>query len=318
MINTDIHVPSYDDVVAAAGRIAPWSKRTPVHTCAALDAQAGRRLYFKCEQFQKVGAFKFRGACNAIMALSDEAAQRGVLTHSSGNHAQAVALAAKLRGIPAYIVMPSTASAVKRAAVQGYGAEVVECIPTLAARETTAAEVQERTGAHFVHPYDNFHVIAGQGTAAMELVEEVPELDTIVAPVGGGGLLAGTVLAAGGRRVCAGEPLGADDAWQSMQAGRLIPQTGPDTIADGLLTSVGHRNWALIQPGVSAIIRVEEEEIRAAMEWLWTRAKLLVETSSAVALAAVLRPEFRDAAGGRDVGIILSGGNVDVRRLPWV
>ena len=317
MTESEFLVPGVSDVAQAAARIAPWAHRTPVVTCSALDERAGRRLYFKCEQFQKVGAFKFRGACNAVMALTDEEASRGCITHSSGNHAQAVALAAALRGVPAYIVMPSTATSVKRAAVVGYGAEVIDCEPTLIARETTAAEVRDRTGAHFVHPYDDFHVIAGQGTAARELVEEVPALAALVAPVGGGGLLAGTILACGDRAVFAGEPAGADDAYRSLKAGTLIPQTAPRTVADGLLTSVGRRNWAIIHPRVHDIVRVSEAQIVDAMELLWTRAKLLVEASSAVALAAVLAPEFRDLPGLDDVGIILSGGNVDVRRLPW-
>lgn len=316
MTDFSIELPTAAEVADAAERIAPWARRTPVHTCGSIDARAGRRVHFKCEQFQKVGAFKFRGACNAIMALEDGAAARGVLTHSSGNHAQAVALAARLRGIPAYIVMPNNATAVKRAAVEGYGAQVIPCEPNLLARETTAARVKEETGAYFVHPYDNGHVIAGQGTAAAELVREVPGIQTVVVPVGGGGLLAGTALSCGGRTVVAGEPFGADDAWQSMQAGRRIPQTDPDTVADGLLTSVGLRNWEIIRAGVAAVIRVDEDEILDAMELLWTRAKLLVEPSSAVALAAVLRPEFAEF-GGDDVGVILSGGNVDPRRLPW-
>jgi threonine dehydratase len=317
MENPPQQIPGPDDVVKAAERIAPWVNRTPVMTCSTLDKLAGRRLHFKCEQFQKVGAFKFRGACNAIMSIPAESVAQGVLTHSSGNHAQAVALAARLRGVPAYIVMPSNAPRVKREAVLGYGAEVIECVPTLEAREATAAEVQARTGAVFVHPYDNFHVIAGQGTATLELVDEVPCLAAVVTPVGGGGLLAGAVLGGGGRLVFAGEPKGADDAWRSMRAGRLLPQTGPSTMADGLLTSVGQRNWAVIQDGVEAIITVSEDEISTAMQLLWTRAKLLVEASAAVALAAVLSDEFRKLDGMEDVGIVLSGGNVDLGALPW-
>ena len=313
------YAASLSDIVDAAARIAPWAHRTPVLTCVTLDALAGRRLFFKCEQWQKVGAFKFRGACNAVMRLSDAEAARGVVTHSSGNHAQALALAARLRGVAAHIVMPSTASPVKRRAVEGYGATVVECAPTLAARETTVAQVQAATGAVLIPPYNHADVIAGQGTAALELIEQAPGLDVLVAPVGGGGLLAGTAIAAKGinpsLRVVAAEPLGADDAARSKAKGELLPQSEPNTIADGLLTSMGDLTWPVLRDLVEAVVTVREDEIVAAMRLLWERAKLLVEPSSAVALAAVLSPSFPQDA--KRIGVILSGGNVSLDHLPW-
>jgi threonine dehydratase/serine racemase len=302
-------------------RIAGLIHRTPVMTCATLDRLAGRSLVFKCENFQKVGAFKYRGATNAVLRLSDAQAARGVVTHSSGNHAQALALAARQRGIPAYIVMPRTASPVKRAAVRDYGGEVIECEPTLAAREETAAATLARTGGTLIPPYDHPDVIAGQGTAALELLAEVPGLDAVVAPVGGGGLLAGTCLAARGvspaLRVFAAEPLGADDAARSKAAGRFIPQTKPRTIADGLLTSLGELTWPVIRDQVEQVVTVTEDQIVTAMRLLWERAKLLVEPSSAVALAAVLADAFKGLPGLPRVGIILSGGNVNLDKLPW-
>lgn len=306
---------------AAAQRIAPYAHRTPVMTCATLDRLAGRSLFFKCEHLQKVGAFKFRGACNAVMQLGDAEAARGVVTHSSGNHAQALALAAKLRGVSAHIVMPSNASPVKRRAVEGYGARVVECEPTLVARVTTAAEVIAQTGATLIHPYDDPRVIAGQGTAALELLAAAPELDAIIAPVGGGGLLSGSCIAAKALKppihLYAAEPLGADDAARSLAARTLIPQTAPKTIADGLLTSLGELTWPIIRDHVERVITVREDEIVSAMRHAWERAKLLIEPSAAVALAAALSDEFKALAGLQRVGVMLSGGNVDLDRLPW-
>jgi threonine dehydratase/serine racemase len=306
-------------VRAAAARIAGRAHRTPVATCATLDRLAGRALFFKCEHLQKVGAFKFRGACNAVLQLDDATAAPGVVTHSSGNHAQALALAARLRGIPAHIVMPSSAARVKRRAVEDYGARVIPCEPTLAAREATAAAVVAETGATFIHPYDHPHVIAGQGTAALELLEQVDGLDAIVAPVGGGGMISGACLVAKGIApaitVIAGEPAGADDAARSKAAGHLIPQTAPRTIADGLLTSLGTLTWPVIRDQVDAVITVDDDAIVAAMRLLWERAKLLVEPSSAVALAAVLSPAFPSEP--RRIGVILTGGNVDLEALPW-
>jgi threonine dehydratase len=315
------HAVDLDAIQTAARRIAGHAHRTPVVTCATLDCFAGRSLFFKCENLQKVGAFKFRGACNAVLKLAPEAAARGVVTHSSGNHAQALALAAKIRGIPAHIVMPSNASAVKRRAVEGYGGRVIECEPTLAARETTAAAVLAETGGTLIPPYDHPDVIAGQGTVALELLEQVPDLDAIIAPVGGGGLMAGVAIAARavrpGLRVFAAEPANADDAARSKAGGKLFPQTGARTIADGLLTSLGELTWPVLRDLVECVITVREEEIAQAMRLAWERAKLLIEPSAAVALAAVLTSEFRALTNLSRVAVVLSGGNVDLDRLPW-
>ncbi|MBZ0267863.1 pyridoxal-phosphate dependent enzyme [bacterium] len=307
------------DVRGAAETIAPFAHRTPVTTCAALDAMAGRLLFFKGEHVQKVGAFKFRGACNAVMNLSEDVAARGVTTHSSGNHAQALALAAKLRGIHAHIVMPENAAAVKRRAVEGYGARVITCAPTLPAREETADRVVAETGATLISPYDHPHVIAGQGTAALELLEEIDDLDAIVAPVGGGGLVSGTCLAAKGARVrvFAAEPKNADDAARSFASGEWVRQTDPRTVADGLLTSLGQLTWPIVRDHVEDVVTVTEEEIILAMRLAWERAKLLIEPSSAVALAAVFTDAFRALPGLPRIGVILSGGNVDLDHLPW-
>jgi threonine dehydratase len=310
-----------DAIRDAAQRIAPYAHRTPVTTCATLDRLAGRELVFKCEQLQKVGAFKFRGACNAVFSLDASTAAKGVVTHSSGNHAQALALAARLRGIPAHIVMPRNASVVKQRAVAEYGARVVLCEPNLAAREATAATVMRESGAAFVHPYDDARVIAGQGTAALELLEQAGPVDAIVVPVGGGGLLSGTCIAlralAPQVRIFAAEPQGADDAARSMAAGQRLPQNDPRTIADGLLTSLGELTWPIIRDHVEQVITVTDEEIVTAMRLAWERAKLLIEPSAAVALAAVLGDELRRHAGIARVAVMLSGGNVDLDRLPW-
>jgi len=290
-------------------------------TCATLDELAGRSLFFKCELFQKVGAFKFRGACNAVMKLSDNEARRGVVTHSSGNHAQALALAARLRGIPAHIVMPTTASAVKRRAVEGYGPKVYLCEPTLEARGTTAQRVAEETGAVMIPPFDHPDIIAGQGTAALELLEQTPDLDCIVAPIGGGGLICGTCITAKGLvpqiRIFAAEPAGADDAARSKAAGRLIPQTGPDTICDGLLTSLGDLTWPIVRDQVERVITVDDQQVIDAMRLVWQRMKIIIEPSSAVAVAVVLCDEFKSLEGLDRAGVILSGGNADLDQLPW-
>lgn len=311
---------TFEDVQIASRRIESYVHRTPVITCSTLDQMAGgTRLFFKAENFQKVGAFKFRGACNAVFSLDESDAARGVVTHSSGNHAQALALAARQRGIKAHIVMPTSAPAVKKAAVIGYGGNVIECEPTLAARESTAARVQEQQGATFVHPYDDPRVIAGQGTAALELIAEAGPLDAIIAPVGGGGLISGTCLAVAGlspeTMVIAAEPAGADDAFQSKQADRLIPQSAPQTIADGLLTSLGELTWPFVRDRVAAVETVTDEEIIAAMKLFWSRTKALIEPSSATAVAVALRKSWKP---GQRVGVILSGGNVDLDRLPWM
>jgi len=312
-------VPTLNDIRQAAKRIQPYAHRTPVLTCASLDQQVGAQLFLKCENLQKVGAFKFRGACNAVFALSATEAARGVATHSSGNHAQALALAARLRGIPAYIVMPNNAPTVKKAAVAGYGGQITYCEPTLAARESTLAQIANDTGATVVHPYNDYRVIAGQGTAALELLADVPALDVIIAPVGGGGLLSGTALVVTAQsshiRVLAAEPEMADDAYRSLQAGRIIPSQNPQTVADGLLTSLGSLTFPIIQQHVEQIVTVSETGIIAAMKFIWERAKLVIEPSAAVAVGVLWERKI-DLTGLR-VGIILSGGNVDLDQLPW-
>jgi threonine dehydratase/serine racemase len=308
---------AFSAVAEAAERIAPHVHHTPVARSHLLDEWAGAEMYLKCEHLQRVGAFKMRGATNAVLLLPDDVAARGVAAHSSGNHAQALALAARVRGIPAHIVMPSDAPSVKKAAVAGYDARIVECAPNQAAREAAVAEVIAETGAVEVHPYDNDHIIAGAGTAALELMREIEGLHVVVAPVGGGGLLSGTSLAVHGMdletRVVGAEPLAADDAARSLEAGYPLPQPGPTTIADGLRTGLSARTFAIISTHAEQIVTVSEEEIVAAMRMVWTRAKLLIEPSAAVALAAVRKLD----TGGARVGVILSGGNVDLDALPW-
>ena len=310
-------LPAADDVEAAARRIAGHVHRTPVLTSRSLDETFAASLFFKCESLQRVGAFKARGAANAVLALDREVAERGVATHSSGNHGAALALAAATRGIPSWVVVPTSAPAVKRAAVSRYGATVIDCPPTLAGRESALESLVAETGATVVHPYDDPWVIAGQGTAALELLEDVPDLDVIVAPVGGGGLISGTGLAVrarqSGARVYAAEPAAADDAWQSLARGERVRLDAPDTIADGLRASIGLRNFLLMQSVVDAVIRVPEADILPAMRMIWERLKLVVEPSSAVALAA-LRQGKPDVRGLR-VGVILTGGNVDLASL---
>jgi threonine dehydratase len=320
-VREDLELPDLEEIRRAAGRIAPWAHRTPVLTSRSLDAMAGAHLFFKCENLQRAGAFKFRGATNAVFSLRDEEALRGVLTHSSGNHGAALALAAANRGIRCWVVMPEGAPRVKRAAVAGYGAEIVSCAPTVEARETTAARVAADTGATFVHPYDDPRVIAGQGTAALELLAEVSDLDLVVAPVGGGGLLSGTAIAvttvSPRTRVVAAEPAAADDAFRSLAAGRRMPAGPAPTIADGLRTALSDRTFRVLRERVAAVVTVSEEAIVAAMRTVWERMKLIVEPSSAVAVAALLAGAGSPAAAGERVGVILSGGNVDLDRLPW-
>jgi threonine dehydratase len=311
--------PSLQSVHEAAGRIAKQIYRTPIVTSQSLNAMAGATLFFKCENFQRAGAFKFRGASNAVLSLTDAEARRGVATHSSGNHAQALALAAKLRGILAHIVMPSNASAVKRAAVEGYGGRITLCEPTLAAREEAAARIVAETGATLVHPYNDYQVISGQGTVGLELLEQVENVDCVIAPVGGGGLLSGvaTLVRAmsPGTRVYGAEPAAADDAKRSLAAGRIVPAENPDTIADGLRTSLGDKTFPIIREHVKAILTVSEEQIVEAMRLIWERLKIVAEPSAAVPLAAVLAQKS-DFAGLR-VGMVISGGNVDLNTLPW-
>jgi threonine dehydratase len=306
-------------VRAAARRIADFAHRTPVLTCSTLDDMLDAELYFKCENFQKVGAFKFRGAMNAVSRLSDAELARGVATHSSGNHAAALALAARLRGAPAHIVMPSSAPGVKKRAVAGYGATITFCEPTLEAREHTLEQVVAATGATPIHPYDHRDIVAGAGTAALELLEEVPDLEALLAPVGGGGLLSGTAIVAKETRpsidVWGAEPAGADDAFRSLQEGHIVPSVQPRTIADGLLTSLGEINFQILRERLSGILTVSEPAIVAAMRLVWERMKIVIEPSSAVPVAALL--EKRSEIAGRRFGIILSGGNVDLDHLPW-
>jgi threonine dehydratase len=308
-----------DTIRAAHQRIRPYVHRTPVLTNSWLNDACRATLFFKCENFQKVGAFKARGATNAVFALDDETAQRGVATHSSGNHGAAVARAAKLRGVPAHIVMPSNSAKVKIRSVESYGAHVVLCEPTEESREIQCGEVINQTGATLIHSFENEHVIAGQGTAARELLEDVPDLDVIMCPVGGGGLLSGTAIAAKSMRshvkVIAVEPENADDAAQSFRAGRRLVTEKKFTIADGLRTNIGEPNFAIVQQCVDDIMTVSEEAIVSAMRTIWETMKIVIEPSAAVPYAAI--QESKIDIGGKRVGIILTGGNVDLDVLPW-
>ena len=310
---------SWELIRAARERLAGRVHRTPVLTSARLDAHTGAQLYFKAEMLQKAGTFKARGATNAVFALAGAEAARGVVTHSSGNHAAALARAAALRGIPAHVVMPHTASHVKRAAAERYGAHIHLCEPTMADRERTAAEVLAATGGTLIHPYDDALVMAGQGTAAWELLEEVGTLDALVCPVGGGGLVSGSAVAAQtlqpGIQVFGVEPAGADDAVRSLRAGRILPSEQPRTIADGLRSSLGVQPFAIIRERLADILTVSDEAIVAAMRELWEVLKVLVEPSAVVPYAAVRNG--LPALKGRRVGIILSGGNLDLEQLPW-
>lgn len=311
--------PTLEDIRHAHARITPHIRRTPVMTSALLDREFGARLFFKCENFQKAGAFKSRGACNAVFSLSDTEAHLGVATHSSGNHAAALARAAGLRGIAAHIVMPSNSPKPKQAAVAGYGGQIVLCEPTLEARERTCRTVMETTGATLIHPYNDHRIIAGQATAALELLEEVPDIDVVVAPVGGGGLLSGTALAVKflrpGARVLGAEPAQADDAAASFQAGQIVSRP-INTIADGLRTLLGDLTFSIIRDRVDAIETVSEAGIVAAMRRIWEVMKIIVEPSGAVPLAAV--HDHAAVFAGKRVGLILSGGNVDLDTLPWL
>lgn len=312
-------IPTYTDIVKAHERIQPFVHRTPVLTSSGINNIIGVQLYFKCENFQKVGAFKFRGATNAVRQLTSEEAEKGVTTHSSGNHAAALSLAARQMNIPAYIVMPESAPVIKKKAVKGYGAEITFCEPTLEAREKTLEKVQEKTGATFIHPYHNYKVICGQGTAAKEFLEDFPDLDAIIAPVGGGGLMSGTSIAAKAIKsdiqVFGAEPLNADDAYRSFKEGVLIPSLKPNTIADGLLTSLSSLTFQIIKDNVDDILTVKEETIVEAMRLIWERMKIIIEPSSAVPLAAIMenKYKFKD----KNVGLIISGGNVDLQNLPF-
>lgn len=314
-----MNYPGLSDIRSAAERIYPYAIRTPVLTCTSLDKQVDTFVFMKCENLQKVGAFKFRGACNAVFSLSDQEAERGVATHSSGNHAQALALAARLRGIPAHIVMPKNAPEVKKAAVAGYGGQITFCEPTLDDREKSLAKVVRKTSATMIHPYNNHQVVAGQGTATLELLEDIPNLDAVIAPVGGGGLLSGTAIATKGIspqiRVIAAEPEMADDAYRSLQSGHIIPSEKPQTIADGLLTSLCDLTFAIIQKHVEQIVTVSEASILETMRFIWERAKIVIEPSAAVPIGLLWERKI-DLRGLR-VGVILSGGNVNLDSLPW-
>ena len=314
-----MNLPTFADIEKAHERIRSYIHHTPVMTSKSINKIVGAELFFKCENLQKVGAFKFRGACNSVFSLSDEEAKNGVCTHSSGNHAAALALAARIRGVPAYIVMPENAPEIKKKAVAGYGAQITFCEPTQAARESTLANVARQTGATEIHPYNYFNVICGQGTAAKELIEETGNLDVVMAPVGGGGLLSGTALSTRAllpkARVIAAEPAGADDAFRSFYSKTLHPSVAPKTIADGLLTSLGSLTFPIVLENVDQIVTVSEDNIVAAMRMIWERMKIIIEPSSAVPLAAIL--ENKAEVKGKKVGIILSGGNVDLGKLPF-
>jgi threonine dehydratase len=318
MIATD-SIPKKEEIEAVAQRIAPYVHRTLVLSSESINAIAGCSIHFKCENLQKVGAFKMRGATNAVLSLTDEEKAKGVATHSSGNHAQALALSAKIQGIQAYIVMPETAPEIKKKAVAGYGAEIILCPPTLQDRESNLEKVVAETGASFIPPYNDYRIVAGQATAAMELLEDTDELEYILTPVGGGGLLSGTALSASyfspNTKVIGAEPEGADDAYRSFKSGELIPMVGPNTIADGLLTSLGPKTFGIIREYVDDILLVNEDEIKAAMRMIWERMKIIIEPSSAVPLAAVLKN--KEMFTGKNIGIIISGGNVDVSKLPF-
>lgn len=311
--------PSFDAILRAHARIKPYIHRTPVLTSELLDRETGARLFFKCENLQKAGAFKSRGACNAVFSLDDAEARHGVATHSSGNHAAALARAAALRGIPAHIVMPNNAARPKQRAVTGYGGRLVFCEPTLAAREQACAAVMAETGATLIHPFNDERIIAGQATVALELLEEVPDLEVVMPPVGGGGLLSGTAIIVKhmrpGAKVLGAEPAQADDAAESLKAGKIVSKY-VNTIADGLRTTLGDRTFPIIQEKVDDIVTVSEDAIVAAMRRLWEILKIVVEPSGAVPLAAVYEHAGRFA--GKRVGLILSGGNVDLDTLPWI
>lgn len=320
MCENNMSIPNFNNIVAAHQRINNLVNHTPVMTSRYINQLAGADVYFKCENFQRVGAFKFRGACNALLCLSEEELSNGVATHSSGNHAQALALAASLLNTHAAIVMPINSPKVKKDAVAGYGAEIIMCEPTLQAREDALNSFIDKSGAVFIHPYNNFNVICGQGTAVLELMTDFPDLDIISAPVGGGGLISGTAVCAKALnhsiQVVGVEPLAADDACRSLAEGRMLPSNNPKTIADGLLTSLGELTFKIISQSVDQIVTVSEESIIKAMKLVFERMKLVIEPSSAVPLAALLEKKYDFE--GKKIGIIISGGNVDLEKLPWL
>ena len=315
-----IEIPSYSDVLQASERIKPFANKTPVFKSNWFNQQTGAELFFKCENFQKVGAFKFRGACNAVQSLRNEEGTRGIVTHSSGNHAQAVALAARQKGYKATIIMPKNAPQVKVRAVKEYGAEILFCEPTIDARKAMTQQFIEDTDAHFIHPYNHPMVIAGQGTIAMEFLDEIPDLDIIIAPVGGGGLISGTCISAKkikpSIQVIGSEPELADDAYRSMKEGSIQPVLRTDTIADGLRTSLGDVTFEIMKDKLDDLVTVSEESIIREMRSVWERMKIIIEPSCAVPLAACLDQKFD--VKGKKIGIILTGGNVDLEKLPWI
>lgn len=315
----ELYIPTFDDVLAARKRISPYIHRTPVLTSTYLNHLCGAELFFKCENFQKAGAFKVRGASNAVFGLSDEIAHKGVATHSSGNHALSLSYAASRRGIPVSVVMPKTAPEAKKAAVRGYGGEVFECEPSTTAREAMLNELVAKTGADFVHPYNDHRVIAGQASCSLELNEDVGNLDAIVAPIGGGGMISGTCLAMANAspntKIFAAEPKNADDAYRSFHAGEIIEDDAPQTVADGLKVSLRPRTWHFVSTYVKDVLLATEDEIVDAMFLIWQRMKIVVEPSSSVPLATILKN--REIFAGKRVGIILTGGNVDLKKLPW-
>ncbi|MDJ1009323.1 MAG: pyridoxal-phosphate dependent enzyme [Paracoccaceae bacterium] len=315
-----LDLPTFDDVVAAHERIAPHIHRTPVLTSSYFNALTGAELFFKCENFQKAGAFKVRGACNAVFGLDDEMAEKGVATHSSGNHALSLSYAAGRRGIPCHVVMPKTAPEAKKAAVRGYGGIITECEPSTTSREAVFAEVEAETGAEFVHPYNDPRVIAGQGTCSRELMEQVEGLDAVIAPIGGGGMISGCCLTlstiAPEVEIYAAEPEQADDAYRSFKAGRIIADDAPVTVADGLKVPLKERTWAFVSNHVTDILTASEEEIVAAMKLTWERMKIVIEPSCAVPLATILKN--KRVFAGKRVGVIITGGNVDLDKLPWM
>ncbi len=315
-----MNIPNINDIQKAAEIIKPYIHKTPILSSKAINKITGGEIYFKCENFQKVGAFKIRGAVNAVFSLNEKEIKRGVATHSSGNHAAALALAASYRGAKAYIVMPETAPEIKIKAVSGYGAEITFCKPTLKAREDTLKKVVEKTGAIFIHPYNDYRIICGQGTAAIELLNETGKLDLVIVPIGGGGLASGTGISVKSMfsetEVIGAEPTMADDAYRSFRGGKIYPSVNPQTIADGLLTSLGDKTYPIIKEFFNDIVLVDENMIIEAMRLIWERMKIIIEPSSAVPLGAILSGKID--VKGKKIGIILSGGNVDMEKLPWL
>ncbi len=314
-----MYIPTFDDVKDAHQRVEPWIHRTPVLTSSFFNARSGAELFFKCENFQKAGAFKVRGASNAVFGLSDDKAANGVATHSSGNHALSLSYAAGRRGIPCHVVMPHTAPQAKKDAVSGYGGKITECEPSTSSREEIFARVQAETGADFVHPYNDPRVIAGQATCSLELVDQVGELDAVIAPIGGGGMVSGCCLTLSNitptTKIYAAEPKNADDAYRSFKAGHIIADDAPQTVADGLKVPLKDLTWHFVSNHVEDILIATEDEIVDAMKLIWQRMKIVMEPSSAVPLATILKN--KNLFAGKRVGVIITGGNVDLDKLPW-